>query len=32
LRQKGVAVPAYIVVETDIQDPKQYELYKRALW
>jgi uncharacterized protein (DUF1330 family) len=23
-------VPAYIVVETDIHDPEQYELYKRA--
>jgi len=23
-------VPAYIVVETDIHDPEQYELYKQA--
>jgi uncharacterized protein (DUF1330 family) len=23
-------VPAYVVVETDIQDPEQYELYKKA--
>jgi uncharacterized protein (DUF1330 family) len=23
-------VPAYIVVETDIHDPEQYELYKHA--
>ena len=23
-------MPAYIVVETDIHDPEQYELYKRA--
>ena len=23
-------MPAYIVVETDINDPEQYELYKRA--
>jgi uncharacterized protein (DUF1330 family) len=25
-----VFVPAYIVVETDIHDPEQYELYKQA--
>jgi hypothetical protein len=23
-------MPAYIVVETDIHDPEQYELYKQA--
>jgi uncharacterized protein (DUF1330 family) len=23
-------VPAYIIVETDIHDPEQYELYKQA--
>ncbi len=23
-------MPAYIIVETDIQDPEQYELYKQA--
>jgi uncharacterized protein (DUF1330 family) len=23
-------VPAFVVVETDIQDPEQYELYKKA--
>jgi uncharacterized protein (DUF1330 family) len=23
-------MPAYVVVETDIQDPEQYELYKKA--
>jgi len=23
-------VPAYIIVETDISDPEQYELYKQA--
>jgi uncharacterized protein (DUF1330 family) len=23
-------VPAYVVVETDIHDPEQYELYKQA--
>jgi uncharacterized protein (DUF1330 family) len=23
-------VPAYIVVETDVHDPEQYELYKQA--
>jgi hypothetical protein len=23
-------VPAYIIVETDVHDPEQYELYKRA--
>jgi uncharacterized protein (DUF1330 family) len=30
LSQKGVSVPAYIVVETDVHDPEQYELYKQA--
>ena len=30
LSPRGGFVPAYIVVETDIHDPEQYELYKRA--
>ena len=27
---RGVSLPAYIVVETDIHDPEQYERYKQA--
>jgi hypothetical protein len=30
LSPRGVSVPAYIVVETDIHDPEQYERHKQA--